>query len=205
MAFDITAGSGKTIAADVYGTAHNVSSGEQTQFVALASGTLGALALCTATNPTFAQITDGTNAIKSGSATNIAAASGVNALLTTHPGQWSEYHAPAVNTQATKSHAAGAAGVRHVCTWVSFTLANDSTGSVQTTLAFNLRDGASGAGTILASWTMALPATAGECRTFSLSGLNIPGTAATAMTLECATAPATHTAASIAFGGYDTV
>lgn len=205
MAFAVTAGSGTTVSADVYGTAHNVSSGEQTQFVALASGTLGALALATATNPTFFQQTDGTNAIKSGSATNIAAASGVNAMLAVPPGQWSEYHAPAVNTQATKSKAAGAAGVRHVCTWVSFTLAQNTTGSAQTLLAFNLRDGATGAGTILASWTMALPATACECRTFALSGLNIPGTAATAMTLECASAPAAQTAASVAFGGYDTV
>lgn len=205
MAFAVTAGSGTTISADVYGSAHNISSGEQTQFVALASGTLGALALVTGTNPTFAQLSDATNLIKSGSATNIAAASGVNSLLTTAPGQWSEYHAPAKNTQATKSKAAGAAGVRHVCTWISFTLAQNNTGSVQTLLAFNLRDGATGAGTILASWTMALPATAGECRTFALSGLNIPGTAATAMTLESAAAPAAETAASVAFGGYDTV
>lgn len=54
MAFAITAGSGTTISSDVYGTAHNVSSGEQTQFVAIASGTLGALALSTAANPQFA-------------------------------------------------------------------------------------------------------------------------------------------------------
>lgn len=205
MAFAITAGSGTTVSADVYGAAAPPSSGQQTQWVGIASGTAGALAPNTVTNPAFFEITDGTSAIKAGSATNIAAASGANALLATAPGQWSEYHAPAVNTQATKSKAAGAAGVRHVCNWVSFTLANDSTGSVQTVLAFNLRDGATGAGTILASWTMALPATAGECRTFTLSGLNIPGTAATAMTLETASAPATHTAASVAFGGYDTV
>jgi hypothetical protein len=54
MAYDITAAGGastKTIAADVYGAAHNVSSGEQTNFVALASGSLGALALATAANP----------------------------------------------------------------------------------------------------------------------------------------------------------
>jgi hypothetical protein len=53
VAFDITTGSGKTISADVFGTAHNISSGEQTQFVALAGGTLGALALALETNPAF--------------------------------------------------------------------------------------------------------------------------------------------------------
>jgi hypothetical protein len=205
LAFDITAGSGKTIAADVSGTAHNVTSGEQVQFVAQACGTLGSLALNTVTNPAFSQLTDATNSAKMGSATNIAAATSANSLQVVLPGQWTEYHAPAVNTQATKSHAAGAAGVRHVCTWVSFTLAQNTTGSAQTLIAFNLRDGATGAGTILASWTMALPATACESRTFSLSGLNIIGTAATAMTLETAAAPAANTAASVQFGGYSTV
>lgn len=61
MAFAVTAGSGTNISADVYGAAHNVSSGEQTQIVAIASGTLGALALVTATNPTFTRLTDGTD------------------------------------------------------------------------------------------------------------------------------------------------
>ena len=51
MAFAITAGTGTTISGDVYGTAHNVSSGEQTQFVAQAAGVLGALALATKANP----------------------------------------------------------------------------------------------------------------------------------------------------------
>ncbi len=101
--------------------------------------------------------------------------------------------------------AAGAAGVRHVCTWLSITLAQNTTGSAQNLLTFHLRDGATGAGTILASFTLALPATACDCRVLTLSGLNIPGTAATAMTLESASAPAAQTAASVAFGGYSTV
>ncbi len=143
---------------------------------------------------------DGTNAFKSASATNLATTSENNAQLCVGPGQWTQTHAPAVNTAATKSQAAGATGVRNVCQWLVCTLANDATGSVQTGLAFNLRDGATGAGTILATFTLSLPATAGDCRTLALSGLNIPGTAATAMTLECA-ATATHTAASVSFGG----
>lgn len=53
MAFAVTAGSGTNISADVSGSAHNVSAGEQTQFVALASGALGALALATEGNPAF--------------------------------------------------------------------------------------------------------------------------------------------------------
>lgn len=140
---------------------------------------------------------------RSGSATNLANTSGTGSELTTTPGQWSVTNAPAVATQATGTKAAGGAGVRHVCTGLVLTLANDSTGSVQTLLAFNLRDGASGAGAVLATFTLALPATAGECRTLAVSGLNIPGTAATAMCLESASATAAHTAASVTFFGYD--
>lgn len=51
MAFAVTAGTGTTIAADVHGTAHNISAAEQVQFVALGTGTLGALALATSNNP----------------------------------------------------------------------------------------------------------------------------------------------------------
>ncbi len=53
MAFLINEGTAKTVSADVFGTAHNISSGEQTQIVALGSGTLGALALAVETNPAF--------------------------------------------------------------------------------------------------------------------------------------------------------
>lgn len=149
------------------------------------------------------KINDGTNDIKSASAANLSAETGQNALMAAPPGQWTVTNVGAINTQATGSKAAGAAGVRHVCTWLAICLSQDSTGSVQTLITFNLRDGATGAGTILASFQMALPATAGECRVLTLSGLNIPGSAATAMTLENAGTPAAHTAASIAFGGYD--
>lgn len=144
---------------------------------------------------------DGTNQILSASAANLAATTTANALLVSRPGQWTQTHAPAVNTVATKSQAAAGTGIRNVCQWLTITLANNNTGSVQTLITFHLRDGATGAGTILASFTLALPATAGECRVLTLTGLNIPGTANTAMTLESAAAPAAQTAASVAFGG----
>lgn len=147
--------------------------------------------------------TDGTNAFKSASGTNLAAQTGINAMMTALPGQWSVTNAPAINTQATASKSAGAAGVRHVCTGLTCTLAQDATGSVQLGILFNLRDGATGAGTILASFTLSCAATAGQCTVLSISGLNIPGSAATAMTLENAGTPATHTAASVALFGYD--
>lgn len=206
MAFAVTAGSGTTVSADVYGTAHNVSSGEQTQFVALASGTLGALALATATNPTFFQPTDATNLIKSGSATNLAAYSSVNAQLGVIPGQWSITHAPGAAAQATITKAAGAAGIRHVCTGLVCTLTAGTSAPTAALVTFNLRDGATGAGTILATFTVGVEATAGRTSApVCLSGLNIVGTAATAMTLETSAATGANVAASVSLMGYETV
>jgi len=51
MAYTATQGTGTTFAADVHGTAHDVSSGEQVPLVGVATGTLGALALATGANP----------------------------------------------------------------------------------------------------------------------------------------------------------
>jgi hypothetical protein len=180
----ITAGAGTVVAADTVGSATTPASGERLAYNKIDGGGAGLSA-----------------PIENGTAANLAAVSSAKALLHVNPGQWSKYHAPAVNTQATISQG-GVASTRHVCTWVSFTLAQNTTGSAQTLIAFNLRDGATGAGTILASWTLALPATACECRVFSLSGLCIPGTVNTAMTLETAGATAANTAASVCFGGF---
>jgi hypothetical protein len=150
------------------------------------------------------KLNDGVNDVKTASAANLSGNLGINAAMVAPPGQWAVTNAPAVNTQATISKAAGAAGVYHVCTGLTCTLANDATGSAQANLIFNLRNGATGAGTILASFALSVPATAGACQVLPLTGLNIPGSAATAMTLECASAPGTHTAASVALFGYDT-
>ncbi len=187
MGVAITAGSGTTMAADKVGTASAPTTDERLPYFKVDGGIAGASA-----------------PIEAGNAAALAATVSTKALLTCPPGQWVETHAPVKATQATKSKSAGAAGVRHVCNWLTITLANNSTGSVQTLLAFNLRDGATGAGTILATFTLALPATAGECRVLVLTGLNIVGSAATAMTLESAAAPAAETAASVSFGGYST-
>jgi len=86
MAFSITSGSGTTVAADVYGSAHNVTSGEQTQFVALASGTLGSLALNTATNPAFFRITDGVDACGIGNGNDLWVGTGGGATGTVASG-----------------------------------------------------------------------------------------------------------------------
>src|SRR5881409_2359304 len=91
--------------------------------------------------------------------------------------QWIANHAPAVSLQATASKAAGAAGVKHVCTALSFVL-SARTAVAATDVIVNLRDGATGAGPILKSWTFALTAATLVPITITLSGLKIPGSAA---------------------------
>jgi hypothetical protein len=141
---------------------------------------------------------------KSASAANLAAKSGVGASVSALPGMWPATHAPAVNTQASASQAAGGAGVRHVCTGISINLAAGGTAPAATQLTVNLRDGATGAGSILATWTIAIPATAGAFAAINLTGLNIPGTANTAMTLEFTAAGGPNTYESCTLFGYDT-
>ena len=99
-------------------------------------------------------------------------------------GGWSITHAPTVGTQATISQASGGVGVKNVCRAISFGIANDATGPTATILTVNLRDGASGAGTILHTWTLFAPTTVGYNFNVSLPGLWIEGSSATAMTLE---------------------
>ncbi len=114
---------------------------------------------------------------------------------------WSVAHTPVAATQATATKAAGATGVRLVCTYITFSLAVAAT--AQTILQVSLRDGATGAGTIL--WSMNVLKAAGESMTvFSLSGLNIEGSTATAMTIEFSAAGVAASLQSVAMGGYST-
>ena len=205
MSVNVTPGSGVVVAADIVGSASAPATGQAIQYVKLDFGTAGNSSPVTTTNPLPVQLTDGTNTQKSASAANLALKSAQNAALVEAPGQWAVTSAPAVNTQATISQAAGGAGVRNVAQALAVTLANDGTGSVQAGLLFNLRDGATGAGTILWSITLSVIATAGAFSGLSVSGLNIPGTANTAMTLESASAPGAHTAASVSLAGTTSV
>lgn len=120
----------------------------------------------------------------------------------TAPGTgWSVLHTPAAATQATITQAAGAANVRNVCQSISCTLATAGTAQAAA-LVFNLRDGATGAGTILWSQQVVLPTN--SAITIQLGGLQIAGSAATAMTLESAAAPAAAAFASVAMSGFTT-
>lgn len=101
--------------------------------------------------------------------------------------RWVVNHSPAAGTQAVASIAvggtAGTAGVRHVADCVSYTLAA-STAPAATTLTLNLRNGATGAGSVIWSKSLAAPAATGVHVDGNLCGLNLLGSVNTAMTLE---------------------
>lgn len=118
-------------------------------------------------------------------------------------GEWSQVHLPAVNVRATSTKAAGAAGIRHVCTGITVILAGDSTAPAATVLDVRLRDGIADTGTILWQAKINLPAVAGAMNGIARSGLHIKGTAATAMTLEFSAAGGANTFESVSFEGVD--
>lgn len=105
------------------------------------------------------------------------------AQITEKGSRWGSFSNPAAGSQATISLAAEAS-VRHVADCVSFSAAA-TTAPALTALTINLRDGATGAGTILQTWQVAIPATTGTLvAPLSVCGLNLVGTTNTAMTLE---------------------
>lgn len=120
---------------------------------------------------------------------------------------WVVNSAAAGAVQASASKAAGIAGLRHVAKRALIALS--ATGTVQPAIAVNLRDGATGAGTILVSWAVAAcvntgGATGSVCAVvIDADNLNLPGTAATAMTLEYAGAAAAATQTNCTLIGYD--
>jgi len=132
----------------------------------------------------------------------VTTAAGKERQVVTPPvsGQFNLVHTPAAAAQATISQAAGAAGVRNVCSGIAFSL--QTIGTIQPPIQVNLRDGASGAGAIL--WSMTIGAAVSSLFAFAVSGLNIQGSPATAMTLEISAAPAAAASASVSLQGYTT-
>ena len=116
---------------------------------------------------------------------------------------WELDEAPAANTQATETRTAGAAGVRHVATGIQAFIGANGTAPTAAQLDVVLRDGAAGAGTIIWEGVLSIPATAGAVNGLVLTGLWIPGTAATAMTLEFGAAGGAQTFEAIDLQGVD--
>ena len=137
---------------------------------------------------------------RSASATNNTAATSLGAQQVTSLSTWSVTHTPAVATQATATKAAGGGTVRHVATSVTWCVAAGAT--PQAVLLINLRDGATGAGTIIRSWAVSTIASDSKCD--SVSGLNMTGTANTAMTIETAAATSATVQGTVTLTGYST-
>lgn len=132
------------------------------------------------------------------SAPNLATLDGLGAQLTTRPGEWTITDAPAANTVATATRAAGAAGVRHVLT--SFCADLCAVAAQATPITFVIRDGAAGVGAIL--YQRRLIAPLGTTASVEITDLNIVGSDATAMTVECTAAPAATNFATVSASGY---
>jgi len=139
---------------------------------------------------------------RSASATNNTATTSLGASYMTPLSTWSVTNTPAANTQATASRAAGGGTVRHVATSVTVCFATDTAAGAGPFNA-NLRDGATGAGTVLRTWIFNIPvAEQGNC--VDLSGLNMTGSANTAMTLEFTAAGGAGTVETVTLTGYST-
>ena len=116
-------------------------------------------------------------------------------------GQFAIVHTPVAATQATITQAAGAAGVKNVARIVSFSLCTVGTAQAAA-VQVNLRDGATGAGTILWSMTISCGTTTAVCHSVALP--DIQGSAATAMTLEFSAAGVAASFESVSLVGYTT-
>lgn len=149
----------------------------------------------------------GSRAITAGLPTAVANADRVQILMDVYGRQVSRRfdtfhinHAPAAATQATIARAAAGAGIKNVCTSITCTLSSTAAPTAGRVI-FNLRDGTTGAGTILWTGALSLQATAGICATLPLTDLWIEGTANTAMTLESAAAPSANIFATVSWSG----
>jgi hypothetical protein len=135
-----------------------------------------------------------------GGAADMASTASTGASMVTTPGDWSVTNTPAAATAATITKAAAAAGIRHIATGISVTLAAGATAQAAAIIVA-LRDGLTGAGAILWSKQVILPVNG--VWDFNLSGLDIVGSAATAMTLEFTSAPAAGVFASVSLTGHE--
>lgn len=138
--------------------------------------------------------------IRTISAANNTAATSLGSSYVTQLSTWSITNTQASGSQATVSKAAGGGTVRHVATSISACLSGTA---VQAPLVVNLRDGATGAGTVLRSWVLGI-ATINDAHCIDPSGLNITGSANTAMTIEFAGAGAATSTATVNLSGYNT-
>lgn len=132
--------------------------------------------------------------------TNNTATTSLGVAYSTQLSTWSVTDADAGATQSTASKASGGGTVRHVATSIT-ACRGDTVAAVPAQI--NLRDGATGAGTIIRSWVIGV-SVINEATCVDLSGLNMTGSAATAMTLEFAAAGSATSLSTVTLTGYST-
>lgn len=125
-------------------------------------------------------------------------------LLPPAASDWAVTHAPAANTKATITKAAGTGTQRHFCTDLTVTIAAGASAPTAVQVSAALIDGTTGGSTYL--WgphVFSVPATAGVStgHTLALAHPKI-GSQATAMTLEFSAAGGANTIEAVSFGGY---
>lgn len=109
---------------------------------------------------------------------------------------------PAAGSQATISQAAISGG-RHVLDCVGWS-GSAVVAPALTSVTVNVRDGATGAGTVRQTWQFAVPAATGQSiPAFQVCGLHVVGSNNTAMTVEFSAGVANLSEA-VNMGGYDT-
>src|SRR5262249_10155520 len=111
---------------------------------------------------------------------------------------------PAANTQASASRAAAPAGVVQVadCITATFVAGTTAPSAVNSTVV--VRDGATGAGTVLWAADFALAgAIAASAQPVRVCGLDLAGSVATAMTVEFTAAGGANTFENVTLTGYD--
>lgn len=125
------------------------------------------------------------NSFKEATVANVSALSGAGSQLASRPGDWSvTYASTALASLASAVKAAGGAGVRHVCTGILAVLTPNTLTANPGGFHLYLRDGASGAGTLLSDVLVNISTSANTPIIIPWSGLNIVGSSSTAMTLE---------------------
>lgn len=140
--------------------------------------------------------------LRTASATDNTATTSLGALQVVPLSTWSQTNFVSIAaTAATTSKGAGGGTVRHVATTVSACFHDSAINTVARIV--HLRDGATGAGTVLRTWLLSSPV-AGEAECINISGLNMTGSANTAMTLEFSAAPAATASETVGLTGYST-
>lgn len=137
---------------------------------------------------------------RSASATNNTATTSLGGAQVTQLSTWSITNTQTGAAQATVSKAAGGGTVRHVATGV--TICGGDT-VVAAPRQINLRDGATGAGTIIRSWWIGI-SVINDTKCIDLAPINMTGTANTAMTIEFAGAGSATSSSTVTLTGYST-